>query len=190
MHQFLAHVYYIRVYHPHNPYECTTPITHPALSMLSLITTPILLLQMIKSSEAFTTKPTFVRSLSTIHRAGSDNDVQYGGNTWSPEAGKMQSTDVGDYFPEDFDQGEAQDMFDSGTKNMGGTKQADTERPGLEDLGQGGFVAGEGYKTPEGIPDGMEFLPTSNPDGKFQFNVASSGKGERAGCRNNGYIHY
>jgi len=102
----------------------------------------------------------------------------------------MQSTDVGDYFPEDFDQGEAQDMFDSGTKNMGGTKQADTERPGLEDLGQGGFVAGEGYKTPEGIPDGMEFLPTSNPDGKFQFNVASSGKGERAGCRNNGYIHY
>ncbi len=48
--------------------------------------------------------------------------------------------------------------------------------PGLENLGADAVVAG-GITVDENIPEGMEFIPASVPDGEFAFQVASTAGG-------------
>ena len=51
------------------------------------------------------------------------------------------------------------------------------ELPGMENLGADAVVQG-GIELSIEIPAGMEFIPSSVPDGEYQFQVASSGLGK------------
>ena len=51
------------------------------------------------------------------------------------------------------------------------------ELPGMENLGADAVVQG-GIELSTEIPAGMEFIPSSVPDGEYQFQVASSGLGK------------
>lgn len=97
------------------------------------------------------------------------------GNNWKPDSDKMGSTDVGDYFPDDYDPeiGFADGMMGS---QKGGGNRDGPELPGLKNLGIDAVVRG-GIETASAIPAGMEFIPSSVPDGAFTMNVASSGSG-------------
>jgi hypothetical protein len=91
----------------------------------------------------------------------------------------LQSTDVGDYFPEGYNP-EEEIAFSAGM--MGSQAGGDGDRggpqlPGLENLGADAMVAG-GIELDSDIPAGMEFVPSSVPDGAFEFNVASTGTGK------------
>lgn len=99
------------------------------------------------------------------------------GNNWKPDSEKMGSTDTGDYFPEDYDQ-----SVDFGEGMMGsqaylGKKHDGPQLPGMENLGADAVVRG-GIETASDIPAGMEFIPSSVPDGEYSMSVASSGSGE------------
>jgi hypothetical protein len=90
-----------------------------------------------------------------------------------------QSTDTGDYFPDDYD-AEAEGSFSEGMmgSTAGSGRQNDgPELPGMENFGIDAVVAG-GYELDPDIPAGMEFIPSSAPDGSFEFNVASTGTGK------------
>ena len=50
-------------------------------------------------------------------------------------------------------------------------------RPGLENLGADAVIAGGINMNPD-IPEGMEFIPSSVPDGEFAFNIPSTSAGE------------
>lgn len=65
--------------------------------------------------------------------------------------------------------GGSQAMLDGGDR--GGP-----QLPGLENLGADAVVAG-GITVDPNIPAGMEFIPSSVPDGEVAFTVASSGQG-------------
>ena len=54
--------------------------------------------------------------------------------------------------------------------------------PGMENLGADAVLVG-GIEQAEGIPDGMEFVMSSVPDGEFEMQVAASGSGESLGLR-------
>jgi hypothetical protein len=87
----------------------------------------------------------------------------------------LQSTDTGDYLPEGYNP-EEEIAFSSGM--MGSQASLNTERdgpqlPGLENIGEDAFVTG-GIEQATEIPDGMEFIPSSVPDGEYEFQVASS----------------
>lgn len=88
----------------------------------------------------------------------------------------MGSTDVGDYFPDDYDPevGFAEGMM--GSQAMLGGNRDGPELPGLKNLGADAVVRG-GIETASEIPAGMEFIPSSVPDGTYAFNVASSSAG-------------
>jgi len=90
----------------------------------------------------------------------------------------MQSTDVGDYFPEDFDEKEREKLFGDGMMGSQGKGKGpgEVEKPGLEDLGEGGFIANAGIEALTGIPDGTDFTPGFRNDDDFTFDVAASGK--------------
>ena len=49
--------------------------------------------------------------------------------------------------------------------------------PGMENLGADAVVTG-GIEQAEGIPDDMEFVMSSVPDGEFTMQVAASSKGK------------
>ena len=90
----------------------------------------------------------------------------------------IQSTDTGDYFPEGYN-AEDEIAFSSGM--MGSQSGGDGERdgpqlPGLENLGIDAVVAG-GITLDPNIPAGMEFVPSSVPDGEHVFQIASTGGG-------------
>ncbi len=88
----------------------------------------------------------------------------------------MQSTDTPDFFPEDYDAdavGFTDGMMGSQAKMSGGG--TNTATPGMEDFGKGGMVIG-GVEENSEIPEGMEFVPGSVPDGNFEFSVASGAK--------------
>lgn len=89
----------------------------------------------------------------------------------------MQSTDVGDYFPEDYEGGPGfeEGMLGSQAKTGGGGTNA-VSTPGMEDFGKGGYVIGGLEDT--NIPEGFEFVPSSVPDGLVTFKVAASSKGD------------
>ena len=49
--------------------------------------------------------------------------------------------------------------------------------PGLENLGADAVVAG-GISLHPDMPPGMEFIPSSVPDGEYRMSIAASGSGE------------
>jgi hypothetical protein len=90
----------------------------------------------------------------------------------------LQSTDTGDYFPTDYEEEvdfTAGMMGSQGSQN-GGNREG-PQLPGLENLGDDSIMMG-GIEQNSEIPAGMEFIPSSVPDGDYQFNVASTGPGE------------
>jgi hypothetical protein len=94
------------------------------------------------------------------------------GNAWKPDSEKMGSTDVGDYFPDDYEAGVG---FEEGMggSSMSGSGEKGPAMPGMENLGEGAFVTG-GIDLASEIPAGMEFVASSVPDGEFIFNQVSS----------------
>ncbi len=91
----------------------------------------------------------------------------------------MGSTDTGDYFPDGYDPNEisySSGMMGSQAMLNGGNRDG-PQLPGLENLGADAVVQG-GIDTASEIPAGMEFIPSSVPDGQVSFTVAASGPGE------------
>jgi hypothetical protein len=115
---------------------------------------------------------------------GNDVLVRYmgfdlSGNTWKPDSASMGSTDTGDYFPDDFDLQDHQSKFSDGM--MGSQAFLSRGRdgpalPGLENLGADAVVRG-GIAQASDIPTGMQFIPSSVPDGVEEFQVASQSSG-------------
>lgn len=58
-----------------------------------------------------------------------------------------------------------------------GNQRDGPQLPGLENLGADAVMAG-GIELDSDFPDGMEFVPSSVPDGSYEFQVASTGTGE------------
>lgn len=90
----------------------------------------------------------------------------------------MGSTDTGDFFPDDY---ESQIEF---TEGMGGSQallaggnKGGPALPGMENLGEDAVITG-GIEQASEIPAGMEFIPSSVPDGEFTMNVAASSSGQ------------
>ena len=85
-----------------------------------------------------------------------------------------QSTDTGDYLPEGYNP-EEEIAFTSGmmgSQAMLGGDRGGPELPGMENLGADAVIQG-GIEQSSEIPAGMEFTPSSVPDGEFGFNVGS-----------------
>lgn len=128
-------------------------------------------------SSAFAPRSNSYRKSASSLKMGTPG-MDLSGNTWKPDSEKMGSTDTGDYFPEGYNP-EEEIAFSSGM--MGSQAGQDGNRggpqlPGLENLGADAVVAG-GISVDPNIPAGMEFIPSSVPDGECKFQVASSGEG-------------
>jgi hypothetical protein len=152
------------------------------------------------SASAFAPSASFVRKSSCLNMG-----LDLSGNNWKPDSEKMgvstvkrrvceqyasnnvvwfipsmflQSTDTGDYYPEGYSK-EDEAAFTDGMmgSQKGDSKRDGPELPGLANLGMDAVVRG-GIEENTDIPAGMEFIPSSVPDGEYQFNVASSGSGE------------
>ena len=118
---------------------------------------------------------------SVITRSSSELYMGFdlSGNNWKPDSATMGSTDTGDFFPEDFDLADHQAKFSDGM--MGSQTLLNRNRdgpalPGLENLGADAIVQG-GISTASEIPVGMQFIPSSVPDGVEEFTVASQSSG-------------
>jgi hypothetical protein len=113
---------------------------------------------------------------ATVLSMGSGMDMT--GNSWKPDSAKMGSTDTGDYFPEGYDIN-SEIAF---TEGMGGSQallnggNRGVEMPGL-DFGDSGYTVG-GIEAASEIPAGMQFIPSSVPDGELTMDVASSSTGK------------
>mmetsp|Transcript_7576 Transcript_7576/g.10301 ORF Transcript_7576/g.10301 Transcript_7576/m.10301 type:complete len:231 (-) Transcript_7576:130-822(-) len=129
-------------------------------------------------SSAFAPCKTFgiVRSKSALS-VGSDPNVDLGGNAWKPDSEKMGSTDTGDYFPEGYDPNE-EIAFQAGMMGSQATAgdRGGPQLPGMENLGADAVLMG-GIEQNTDIPAGMEFIPSSVPDGTVEMNVAASSAG-------------
>jgi hypothetical protein len=87
----------------------------------------------------------------------------------------MGSTDTGDFFPDDYNRedevaftegwGGSQAMLTGGSKGP--------QLPGMENLGADAIVQG-GVTVSSEIPPGMQFIPSSVPDGVVEFTVGST----------------
>lgn len=119
----------------------------------------------------------FVRR-SVALNIGSDPNVDLGGNAWKPDSEKMGATDTGDYFPEGYDPNEiAYTEGMGGSQSMMGGNRGGPQLPGMENLGADAVVTG-GIEMATEIPAGMEFIPSSVPDGEIDMRVFASGAGE------------
>lgn len=131
------------------------------------------LLLVLATVSAFSPSPRFARPSTSI------NGFDLSGNSWKPDSEKMGSTDTGDYFPEGYNP-EEEIAFSSGMMGsqagMGGNREG-PQLPGLENLGADAVMQG-GIELPADIPAGMEFIPSSVPDGEYTFQVAASGPGK------------
>ena len=90
----------------------------------------------------------------------------------------MQSTDTGDFFPEGYD-ADQEIAFSSGMMGSQASLSGDRsgpQLPGMENLGEDAVMMG-GIEENTEIPAGMEFIPSSVPDGEFSMQVAASSKG-------------
>jgi hypothetical protein len=117
------------------------------------------------------------RTVTTSLSAGG-NGMDMSGNSWKPDSEKMGSTDTGDYYPDDYDAGvEFTDGMMGSQSNGKGGDRSGPQLPGMENLGEGAIMMG-GITLAEGIPDGMEFVPSSVPDGEFQMRVPASSNGQ------------
>lgn len=120
----------------------------------------------------------FVRQSSTSLNIGSDSNVDLSGNAWKPDSEKMGSTDTGDYYPEGYDPN-AEIAFSSGMMGSQAMLNSDydgPQLPGMENLGADAMVKG-GIEMATDIPPGMDFTPSSVPDGQIDINVAASSSG-------------
>ena len=87
-----------------------------------------------------------------------------------------QSTDTGDYFPEDYENTIDYSEGMMGSQSSLGGNRDGPELPGMENLGADAIMMG-GIEQAEGIPPDIEFVPSSVPDGEVQMQVAGSGSG-------------
>jgi hypothetical protein len=115
----------------------------------------------------------FVRSSSL----GMKGNFDLSGNTWKPDSEKMGATDTGDFFPEGYesDFGYTDGMM--GSQALLGGNRSGPQLPGMENLGEDAIMMG-GIEQASEIPAGMQFIPSSVPDGEFQMNVASQSSGQ------------
>ena len=88
-------------------------------------------------------------------------------------APSKQSTDVGDYFPDDYQSDFSYTDGMMGSQNVGGNRKG-PELPGMENLGADALMT-QGLKQASEIPEGMDFTPSSVPDGEVAMQVAASG---------------
>ncbi|GKZ00678.1 hypothetical protein MPSEU_001019900 [Mayamaea pseudoterrestris] len=115
---------------------------------------------------------------SSTHLSMGSQGMDLSGNAWKPDSAKMGSTDTGDYFPEGYD-ANSEIAF---TEGMGGSQallnggNRGVEMPGL-DFGDSGYMVG-GIEQASEIPAGMQFIPSSVPDGELVMDVASSSTGK------------
>jgi hypothetical protein len=61
---------------------------------------------------------------------------------------------------------------------LSGKKNSGPQLPGMEHLGEDAIMMG-GIEENSEIPAGMEFIPSSVPDGEIQFNAAANSKGSQ-----------
>jgi len=97
------------------------------------------------------------------------------GNNWKPESEKMGSTDVGDFFPDDY-QNDVDFTDCMNGSQTGGGDRSGPQLPGMEGLGDDAVMMG-GIEQATDIPAGMDFTPSSVPDGEYAFQVAGSSSG-------------
>jgi len=117
--------------------------------------------------------PAFVRQSTQVGSSGMD----LSGNSWKPDSEKMGSTDTGDFFPEGYDPNEVEYTAGMmGSQGAGNNDRGGPQLPGMENLGEDAVMMG-GIEQAEGIPEGMEFIPSSVPDGELSFQVAGSSSG-------------
>jgi len=136
----------------------------------------LLVLASATSAAAFA--PIFgVSQRKTAVHLGKEGNVDFGGNSWKPDSDKMGSTDTGDYFPEGYNP-EEEIAFSSGMlgSQAGGGTRDGPQLPGMENLGEDAVLMG-GIEISSDIPAGMEFIPSSVPDGEYSMQVASSSEG-------------
>ena len=127
------------------------------------------LLLTLSSATAFQPAPSLGRPATQLY------GFDLSGNSWKPDSEKMGSTDTGDYFPEGYDPKE-QIAFTAGmggSQAMLGGDRGGPQLPGMENLGADAVLMG-GIEQAEGIPEGMEFVPSSVPDGEYVMNVNSN----------------
>lgn len=127
-------------------------------------------------ASAFAPRANNAQSMTSLQMGTPGMDLS--GNSWKPDSEKMGSTDTGDYFPEGYDP-EGEIAFSSGMMGSQAGQSGNRDGPqlpGLENLGADAVVAG-GITVDENIPEGMEFIPASVPDGEFAFQVASTAGG-------------
>jgi hypothetical protein len=130
---------------------------------------PVTFSLFLATASAFSAAPTFVRQSTSL------NGFDLSGNSWKPDSEKSGSTDTGDYFPEGYDGNDGVDFSDG--QGGGAGNRDGPQLPGMENLGADAVVQG-GIDVAPDIPAGMEFTPSSVPDGEYTFNVASSGTGK------------
>jgi hypothetical protein len=123
---------------------------------------------------------TFAFHISTAHNlqkrsppSALKNGLDLSGNTWKPDSGKMGSTDTGDYFPENYDGGIGFEEGMMGSQANKGGGNNGPQLPGMENLGADAIMVG-GIEEHLDIPAGMQFIPSSVPDGEFQMSMAAS----------------
>ena len=137
-------------------------------SALALLTLPV--------ASSFFVSPAFLSPRSLPLLAGKIDGMDLSGNDWKPPAAGPQSTDTGDYFPDDYDaEGNAMDFKDQ----MGGPKKTgprETEIPGMKAFSEGGEVIG-GLEESDEIPEGVVFEADARTEGLFEFMVAGNSKG-------------
>uniref|UniRef100_A0A7S1ZF96 Uncharacterized protein n=1 Tax=Ditylum brightwellii TaxID=49249 RepID=A0A7S1ZF96_9STRA len=129
------------------------------------------------TTSAFAPSSFGVRKTTSL-AIGKESNVDLGGNAWKPDSEKMGATDTGDYFPEGYDRS-AEPAFQTGmmgSQNTGGGDRG-PQLPGMENLGADAVIQG-GIELSEDIPEGMEFIPSSVPDGTVEMNVAATSGAE------------
>jgi hypothetical protein len=148
------------------------------LSISSLLFTASLSLGLPSTSAFVANNFAFTQPRTTRTAIKAIGGMDVSGNSWKPDSEKMGSTDTGDYFPEGYDPsgqpGFTDGMF--GSQATLGGKRDGPELPGMENLGADAVLMG-GIEENSDIPAGMEFIPSSVPDGQFTFTVAASSKG-------------
>mmetsp|Transcript_5537 Transcript_5537/g.8112 ORF Transcript_5537/g.8112 Transcript_5537/m.8112 type:complete len:320 (-) Transcript_5537:257-1216(-) len=121
--------------------------------------------------------PFIPKSGITREADGTTSGMDLSGNTWQADSEKMGATDTGDFFPEGYDPAN-EIAFTVGMEGSQGAGQKDRgpQLPGMENLGEDAIQFG-GIEEASDIPEGMEFVMSSVPDGEVPMQVAGTSKG-------------
>ena len=121
--------------------------------------------------------PFIPKSGITREADGTTSGMDLSGNTWQADSEKMGATDTGDFFPEGYDPAN-EIAFTVGMEGSQGAGQKDRgpQLPGMENLGEDAIQFG-GIEEASDIPEGMEFVMSSVPDGEVPMSVAGTSKG-------------